>query len=189
MKRRLVITTEIISPYRIPVFSVLAEHPDVDLHVIFLAETDPSMRRWKIYKDEIRFSYEVLPHWRRRVAGYNVLLNRGVVPALERAQPDVIVCGGYGYLASWHVLGPAAQAACVSLVRKQSAGSAPRHASRRDAEAALHRSLQRLCGSGQVGGCVCGNFRRAARKNLCRSQCSGQLILHPACVGGAKSCG
>jgi len=105
MKRRLVITTEIISPYRIPVFNVLAEHPEVDLHVIFLAETDPSMRRWKVYKDEIRFSYEVLPHWRRRVAGYNLLLNRGVAPALERAQPDVIVCGGYGYLASWLVLG------------------------------------------------------------------------------------
>jgi glycosyltransferase involved in cell wall biosynthesis len=105
MKRRLVITTEIISPYRIPVFNVLAQHPDVDLHVIFLAETDPSMRRWKVYKDEIRFSYEVLPHWRRRVAGYNFLLNRGVTSALERAQPDVIVCGGYGYLASWRVLG------------------------------------------------------------------------------------
>ncbi len=105
MKRRLVITTEIISPYRIPVFNALAEHPDVDLHVIFLAETDPSMRRWKIYKDEIRFSYEVLPHWRRRIAGYNVLLNRGAASALERAQPDVIVCGGYGYLASWQVLG------------------------------------------------------------------------------------
>jgi glycosyltransferase involved in cell wall biosynthesis len=105
MKRRLVITTEIISPYRIPVFNALAQHPGVDLHVIFLAETDPSMRRWKIYKDEIHFSYQVLPHWRRRVAGYNVLLNRGVVPALERVQPDVIVCGGYGYLASWQVLG------------------------------------------------------------------------------------
>ena len=105
MKRRLVITTEIISPYRIPVFNALAEHPDVYLHVIFLAETDPSMRRWKIYKDEIRFSYEVLPHWRRRVAGYNLLLNRGVAPALDRAQPDVIVCGGYGYLANWQVLG------------------------------------------------------------------------------------
>jgi len=104
MKRRLVITTEIISPYRIPLFNVLAEHPDVDLHVIFLAETDPSMRRWKVYKDEIRFSYEVLPHWRRRVAGYNLLLNRGVASALERARPDVIVCGGYGYLASWRVL-------------------------------------------------------------------------------------
>jgi glycosyltransferase involved in cell wall biosynthesis len=105
MTRRLVITTEIISPYRIPVFNVLAEHPEVDLHVIFLAETDASMRRWKVYKDEIRFSYEVLPHWRRRVAGYNLLLNRGVASALERARPDVIVCGGYGYLASWQVLG------------------------------------------------------------------------------------
>jgi hypothetical protein len=105
MKRRLVITTEIISPYRIPVFNVLAEHPNVDLHVIFLAETDSSMRQWKVYKDEIRFSYEVLPHWRRRVAGYNLLLNRGVASALERARPDVIVCGGYGYLASWQVLG------------------------------------------------------------------------------------
>jgi glycosyltransferase involved in cell wall biosynthesis len=105
MKRRLVITTEIISPYRIPVFNVLAQHPDVDLHVIFLAETDPSMRRWKVYKEEIRFSYEVLPHWRRRVAGYNILLNWGVASALERAQPDVIVCGGYGYPASWQALG------------------------------------------------------------------------------------
>ncbi len=105
MKRRLVITTEIISPYRIPVFNALAEHPDVYLHVIFLAETDPSMRRWKIYKDEIRFSYEVLPHWRRRVAGYNLLVNRGLAPALDRARPDVIVCGGYGYLANWQALG------------------------------------------------------------------------------------
>jgi glycosyltransferase involved in cell wall biosynthesis len=105
MKRRLVITTEIISPYRIPVFNVLAQHPDVDLHVIFLAETDPGMRRWKVYKDEIRFSYEVLPHWRRRVAGYNLLLNRGMVSALDEARPDVIVCGGYGYVASWQVLG------------------------------------------------------------------------------------
>jgi glycosyltransferase involved in cell wall biosynthesis len=105
MKRRLVISTEIISPYRIPVFNVLAQHPDVDLHVIFLAETDPSMRRWKVYKEEIRFSYEVLPHWRRRVAGYNVLVNWGVASALERTQPDVIVCGGYGYPASWQVLG------------------------------------------------------------------------------------
>jgi glycosyltransferase involved in cell wall biosynthesis len=76
----------------------------VDLHVIFLAETDPSTRRWKVYADEIRFSYEVLPHWRRRVGGYNLLLNRGVAAALEKARPDAIVCGGYGYLASWRVL-------------------------------------------------------------------------------------
>ncbi len=61
MRRRLTITTEIIAPYRIPVFNALAEHPEIDLHVIFLAETDPTQRQWLVYKNEIRFSYEVLP--------------------------------------------------------------------------------------------------------------------------------
>ena len=104
MKRRLVIATEIIAPYRIPVFNALAKHPDVDLHVLFFAETDPTTRNWKVYKDEIRFSYEVLPHWRRRIGGYNVLLNRGVASALRLAKPEVIVCGGYGYLVGWQIL-------------------------------------------------------------------------------------
>ena len=44
MTRRLVILTEIISPYRIPLFNALAQCAGVDLHVIFLAETDPVLR-------------------------------------------------------------------------------------------------------------------------------------------------
>ena len=76
MKRRLVILTEIISPYRIPLFNILAQHAEVDLHVIFLAETDPTLRQWQVYKDEIQFSYQVLPSWRRRLGRYNILLNR-----------------------------------------------------------------------------------------------------------------
>jgi glycosyltransferase involved in cell wall biosynthesis len=101
MKRRLVVLTEIIAPYRIPVFNALAECEGIDLHVIFLSETDHSMRQWRIYSHEIRFSYEVLPSWRRRVGKYNLLVNRSVTTALGRAQPDVIICGGYNYLASW----------------------------------------------------------------------------------------
>lgn len=104
MRRRLVIITEIISPYRIPLFNVLAQHPPVDLHVIFLAETDPALRQWKIYKEEIGFSYEVLPSARKTLGRYNVLLNSGMTRALRRAHPDVILCGGYGYLASWQAL-------------------------------------------------------------------------------------
>ena len=61
MKRRLVILTEIISPYRIPLFNCLAQKAAVDLHVIFLSENDPDLRQWRVYKEEIRFSYEVLP--------------------------------------------------------------------------------------------------------------------------------
>ncbi len=101
MTRRLVILTEIIAPYRIPVFNALATRGDVQLHVIFLSENDPSLRQWHVYKDEIRFSYEVLPAWRRRIGKYNVLLNRGVSSALRRAQPNAVLCGGYAYMASW----------------------------------------------------------------------------------------
>ncbi len=104
MKRRVAILTEIISPYRIPVFNALAAKSNIDLHVIFLAETDTTMRQWKIYKDEIRFSYQTLPHWRRRVRGYNVLLNRGMIAALEKAKPEVVVIGGYSYVAMWQAL-------------------------------------------------------------------------------------
>ena len=38
MTRKTVILTEIIAPYRIPVFNALARREDVDLHVMFLAE-------------------------------------------------------------------------------------------------------------------------------------------------------
>src|ERR1700722_18565627 len=104
MKRRLVILTEIIAPYRIPLFNVLARNPEVDLHVIFLAETDPQLRQWQTHKDEIKFSYQVLSSWPRRIGRYNVLLNRGVASSLALAAPDAILCGGYNYLASWQAL-------------------------------------------------------------------------------------
>jgi len=102
--KRLVILTEIISPYRIPLFNALAQRDDLSLHVIFLAETDPALRQWHVYKDEIKFSFEVLPSWRRRLGSHHALLNRGVARALESARPDVILCGGYNYLASWQSL-------------------------------------------------------------------------------------
>lgn len=104
LKRRLVIITEIIAPYRIPVFNALAENDDIALHVIFLSENDPTMRQWHIYKDEIRFSYEVLASRRWEIAGYKLLVNHGITRALRTAAPEVVVCGGYNYLASWQTL-------------------------------------------------------------------------------------
>jgi glycosyltransferase involved in cell wall biosynthesis len=101
MSRRLVVLSEIIAPYRIPVFNALAGEEGIDLHVIFLAETDPKLRQWLVYKDEICFSHEVLPSWRGRLGERNLLLNWGLSAALRRASPDAILCGGYNYPASW----------------------------------------------------------------------------------------
>lgn len=101
---KLVVITEIIAPYRIPVFNALSCCSKIDLHVIFLSETDPTLRQWPVYKEEIKFFCEVLPSWRCRLGEYNLLLNRGVDRALIKADPDVILCGGYSYLASWQAL-------------------------------------------------------------------------------------
>jgi glycosyltransferase involved in cell wall biosynthesis len=101
---RVALLTEIISPYRIPVFNALARQKGIELHVVFLAETDPTQRRWLVYKDEIEFSYEVLPAWRRRWGSLHILLNRGLWPALQRFRPDSILCGGYNHPAFWEAL-------------------------------------------------------------------------------------
>ncbi|HWF91273.1 MAG TPA: glycosyltransferase family 4 protein [Terriglobales bacterium] len=101
---KLAVLTEIISPYRIPVFNALAKQKDIELHVIFLADTDPTQREWLVYKNEIQFSYRVLPFWRRRYRERNILLNRGLTAALEEMAPDVILCGGYNYIASWQAM-------------------------------------------------------------------------------------
>jgi glycosyltransferase involved in cell wall biosynthesis len=105
MKQRMVIVTEIIAPYRIPVFNALAQRHDVEPHVIFLSETDASLREWTVRKKEIEFSYEILPSFRRRVGKFNLLLNRGITQALQAASPDVLLCGGYSYVASWQAAG------------------------------------------------------------------------------------
>lgn len=104
MKKRLVLITEIISPYRIPLFNALARRPELDFHVLFLGETDPHLREWRVYWEEITFSFQVLPSWRKRIGPYNGLLNAGVSSALNNSQPHAILCGGYSYVASWQAL-------------------------------------------------------------------------------------
>jgi glycosyltransferase involved in cell wall biosynthesis len=98
---KLVIVTEIIAPYRIPVLNALAQRTEIKLEVVFLSENDSTLRQWKVYKDEIKFQYHVLPSWRQRFGKYNLLLNRGVHSTLRRINPDAVLCGGYSYLASW----------------------------------------------------------------------------------------
>jgi 1,2-diacylglycerol 3-alpha-glucosyltransferase len=103
-KRRVLILSEIISPYRIPVFNALAQHERVDLHVVFLSETDAGLRQWRVYKDEINFSYEVLPSARFRTGRSSLILNWKLRACLKKFAPEAIICGGYNYVASWEAL-------------------------------------------------------------------------------------
>ena len=87
VRRKLLIVTEIIAPYRIPVFNELARRNDIDLHVIFLAETDETQRQWQVYKDEIQFSYQVLRSWRRRFGKHHCSAQLGYGAALRLTFP------------------------------------------------------------------------------------------------------
>lgn len=92
---RVVILTSIMAPHRIAPFNTLASLPDIDLTVIYLAVTDPT-RNWDTYAAEIDFRHIVLrehTRWRRGEAF--VHLSSGLAAALRRAQPQVIVVGGW----------------------------------------------------------------------------------------------
>jgi glycosyltransferase involved in cell wall biosynthesis len=150
MKCRLIVITEIIAPYRIPVFNTLATHPEIDLLVVFLSETDPSLRQWHIYKEEIRFRYQVLPSFRWRLGRYNLLLNRRVAATLSRITPDVILCGGYTYLAAWQAASWAHRHRVPLLLWTESTAADQRHL-RPAVEALKRRFLRRCAGFAAAG--------------------------------------
>jgi glycosyltransferase involved in cell wall biosynthesis len=92
------ILTQIMAPYRIPVFNLLAQDPGLDVNVLFAAESEPH-RRWPRYEDEIRFSYEVLPEYLRfRQKTSWTHLSRGLIRRFLRYRPDIVIAGGWDQL-------------------------------------------------------------------------------------------
>jgi glycosyltransferase involved in cell wall biosynthesis len=89
---RTVLVHNIIAPYRLPLFNALAAHPEIDLHVLFLSETE-SDRSWDMekLKRECGFPYTVLPGLHLRTVKTTVHINYGLIPALRQLQPEVII--------------------------------------------------------------------------------------------------
>ena len=99
--------TNIISPYRIPLFNAISEGGNFGFKVIALAEREKN-RKWEIEKEKIKFDYQILPGWhwfiwgeKREVA---IHLNRKVLKTLLEYKPDVIITSGYDDLAYWQAL-------------------------------------------------------------------------------------
>ena len=97
--------TEIVSPYRIPVFNLLASDPALDLDVLFFAETE-ERRSWRIPWEKIRFRHRVLKGFlvAQRYQRGPVFLNPGIWWALRRGGYRTIVCFGYHHPTVWLAL-------------------------------------------------------------------------------------
>jgi glycosyltransferase involved in cell wall biosynthesis len=90
---KLCIITNIMTPYRVPLFARLAQRCD-DFTVLLMAEQEEN-RQWQI--GPVPFKSEVLPGRHLRPYGAEVSLhfNYGVVRRLRRMNPDVVLSGGF----------------------------------------------------------------------------------------------
>ena len=99
---RVAIVTNIISPYRVPLFNRLSKEDDLDLKVIALAEKEAN-REWQIAKEQIEFNYHVLPGFHKFIWSKEIPihLNWGLWKALQRYKPHVVITSGYDAPAYW----------------------------------------------------------------------------------------
>jgi glycosyltransferase involved in cell wall biosynthesis len=95
---RVLIVTNFLSPYRIPLLASLAATEDLTLRVVFLAESEAG-REWKSERAVAPFESQVLPgiHWSLPAHEFHLHLNWGLGGAIRRFRPDVILTSGYNH--------------------------------------------------------------------------------------------
>jgi glycosyltransferase involved in cell wall biosynthesis len=95
--------TEIPAPYRLPLFRALAREEGIELRVLYLARSDPR-RSYEFPAAEAGFEWEVLPGRGAVRGGRWLVFNRGVLSALRRLDPALLVVGGWNQPAYWQAL-------------------------------------------------------------------------------------
>jgi len=101
-KLKVLLITNIITPYRIPLYKYIYQVERFDFKLIALAENEAN-REWQTVKDQIKLNYMVLPgiHKFIRSKEITVHLNWGLWKAILRYKPDIVITSGYDMLAYW----------------------------------------------------------------------------------------
>ncbi|MCL0096015.1 glycosyltransferase family 4 protein [Thermodesulfovibrionales bacterium] len=99
---KILFITNIISPYRIPLWNYLYQMADFDFKIVVLAEKEAN-REWQVAKDQIKFDYQILSGWHAFIwkKEIPIHINRGIIRALRQYNPDVVITSGYDSLAYW----------------------------------------------------------------------------------------
>ena len=102
MACKVVLITNLIAPYKVPLLSSLAREQDINLRVVCLARGQ-SNREWRLSKNSFEFDYSFLPGWNTFIRKYElpIHINWGVFGDLRRQRPDVVIVTGYNTLAFW----------------------------------------------------------------------------------------
>jgi glycosyltransferase involved in cell wall biosynthesis len=120
-------------------FNALSEQLDGRLRVFFL--TERARRAWPVYRDEIRFDYEVLPGVSVRPFGPQTQLvyaNLPILTRLRRRRVEAMVVGGYNHLEVVWTLAHGRRAGYPVLLWSESVAAAR---GRRQVRTAIKRRL------------------------------------------------
>ena len=90
MMPKVLLFTNSVAPYRLPVFEALAKI--VDLHVVF-AQERAADRRWDTQLHEFTFRHTILAHRCLKLGSASQLINPGLVAFLAQHEFDVVVLG------------------------------------------------------------------------------------------------
>lgn len=101
--KRIVIITNIPSPYRIPLFNQL--HKDFRengflLHIVFLAKTY-ARRKWNVNEKEFCFEFTYLNDWIFLNGEGFSSLALTLYSTLKSLKPDVLIVGGFSFASIW----------------------------------------------------------------------------------------
>ena len=100
-KYKVALITNIPSPYRIPLFEKISEHPSVDLCVYFAAVSEKN-REWAVELSD-KFKYKILPGFSLKYHGKDLFsyhINPSIIQELIRNNYDVVIAGGYSSFAT-----------------------------------------------------------------------------------------
>ncbi len=91
---KLVVLTNILTPYRMPLFAAIKKRVE-EFTVLLMAEQEEN-RHWKL--DTAPFTVRCLPGFHFKPPGQDVSLhfNYGVIKTLREIDPDVVLSGGFG---------------------------------------------------------------------------------------------
>ena len=91
-KYKVALIHNIISPYRVPLFEGLSNHPSIDLFVYFCAKT-LKKRKWDILESD-RYNYEILSGITLEFLGIIYHINPSIISKLIKGKYDVVIIGG-----------------------------------------------------------------------------------------------
>ncbi len=89
---RVALVTNVLPPYRVPIFNRLARSTELDFHVVSCAAREPN-RDWDL--PAVRFEHHGLRERFATLRGRYIHHNPDVMPLLHRLQPDVVITDGF----------------------------------------------------------------------------------------------